>query len=295
MDVLIESSTLEKWAGLSASALSELSQKASGLYHKFPIDKGNGKKRWIEAPSNQLKSVQRSILTEVLYQVKPHKAAHGFVPGRSIVTNARPHVGQAWVANFDIKGFFPATKTPLVRETLLKYAFLSDDERTMLVRLLCRNGSLPQGAPTSPHIANLAMYEVDLNIQDYADYHNLNYTRYADDLTLSGSSLPGNLRRFVSAAIRQPGYTIAPGKSKRLGKAQRQMVTGLVVNEKICLPRPYRRKLRAILHDAKSNGDQALIKAGLLLSQIEGKIALQMMWDEEGGRKQLLDLRNSLA
>ena len=287
--------TLEKGTGLTTIELTELSQIAQRLYHKFPIDKGNGKQRWIEAPNVRLKSVQRSILTEVLYSVQPHEAAHGFVPGRSIVTNARPHVGQAWVANFDIKGFFPATKSKLVRRTLLKYTSLNRGERILLIKLLCRNGALPQGAPTSPHIANLAMYDVDLNIQDYADYHSLKYTRYADDLTLSGDVLPSNLRRFIGASVKQLGYTIAPGKSKRLGRAQRQMVTGLVVNERIGLPRPSRKKLRAILHDAKSNGAEALVKAGLLLSQVEGKIALQMMWDEEGGRQQLLELRDALA
>ena len=263
-------------------------------YYKFGIDKGNGKTRWIEAPSALLKRVQKSLLSEVLYKIRPHDAAHGFVPNRSIVTNAAPHVGREWVANFDIKGFFPATTNRLIRDVLSRYEGLNDEERKVVLRLVSRNGALPQGAPTSPHIANLAMYKADIKLQRYAIRHGLSYTRYADDITFSGAELPRGMRKYVSRSIRPLGYQIAAGKSKWLPRSKRQMVTGLVVNEKIALPRTERKLLRAIIHDARINGEDALERAGLLLSQLEGKIALQMMWDEESARFQLNELREAL-
>ena len=276
---------------MDINKLWQMSRKASKLYHKFSISKGNGKVRWIEAPCPTLKGVQKELLENILYTVLPHKAAHGFVPQRSIVTNAAPHVGKEWVANFDIKGFFPATKTRIVKQTLDRHYRDRWDPETWeadlraILRLVCRNGALPQGAPTSPHIANLAMYEADVKLQEYSDSHGLSYTRYADDLTFSGEQLPSDLRRFVCAAIRPQGYKIAPGKSKWLGRNKRQMVTGLVVNDKINLPRPQRKTLRANLHDAKQNGNAALARSGFLVEQLEGKIALQ----------KLLELRQALA
>lgn len=280
---------------ISPQRILDLSKNTKRHYHKFGIDKGNGKTRWIEAPSKLLKFVQKSVLTDILYQIRPHDAAHGFVPCRSIVTNAQPHVGKEWVANFDIEGFFPATKQKLINQVIDRYEFLTSDERKVLSRIVSKGRRLPQGAPTSPHIANLAMYEADVQLQEYALIHGLSYTRYADDLTFSGRSLPRDLRRFISRVIRPLGYKIAAGKSKWLPRSKRQMVTGLVVNDKISLPRPDRKRLRAILHDARMTGDDALEKAGLMLNQIEGKIALQMMWDEPAARQQLFELREALA
>lgn len=280
--------------GVTPQSLLDLSRSVNQHYHRFGIDKGNGKKRWIEAPSNFLKYTQKQILLEILYKVSPHEAAHGFVPNRSIVTNAEPHVNREWVANFDIKGFFPATKRPLIKDVLSRYTQLNEDERRVVLKLVSKNGVLPQGAPTSPHIANLAMYEADLKMQHYADVNNLKYTRYADDLTFSGDRLPKELRRFIGRSIRPLGYQIASGKSKWLPQSKRQMVTGLVVNKSIGLPRPERKRLRAIIHDAKMRGEDALDKAGLMLCQVEGKIALQMMWDEASARRQLLDLREAI-
>ena len=100
---------------LPLEQLFELAEHAEGNYVRFPLDKGNGKKRWIEAPKKDLKHLQTQILHKVLYKKPPHPVAHGFVPNRSIVTNAKPHVGQNWVVNFDIKDFFPSTKIPLSR------------------------------------------------------------------------------------------------------------------------------------------------------------------------------------
>jgi RNA-directed DNA polymerase len=281
---------------VKTSVLAEISSIAPTCYHRFPLSKGNGLYRWIEAPSPQLKSIQKKILTKLLYTRPAHPVAHGFVPNRSIVTNARPHIGKKWVANFDIKNFFPSTKTTTVLTTLAKYPGFNNAEYGALLQLVCRNGSLPQGAPTSPHLANLAMWEADVKLWGYAKDHTLTYTRYADDLTFSGEHIPDNLLDFLCETLQQSDYYLAPGKSKWLGRHKRQMVTGLVVNEKLNLPRPMRKKLRAIIHDIKIHGlDTALERSTLNLDQLIGQISFQAMWDHQTAKKQIIELAAAIG
>ena len=103
--------SLSKIIEVEANTLISQFHNIDKLYLRFPIHKGNGKKRWIDAPQKKLKATQKKILFRLLYQQKPHHCAHGFVPKRSIVNNAEPHIGKKWVANYDIKNFFPSTKT----------------------------------------------------------------------------------------------------------------------------------------------------------------------------------------
>jgi RNA-directed DNA polymerase len=276
---------------LPLEQLKELAEHAEENYVRFPLDKGNGKKRWIEAPKKDLKHLQTQILHKVLYKKPPHPVAHGFVPNRSIVTNAKPHVGQNWVVNFDIKDFFPSTKTPLVRDVLVKYDQFSEDDIEIILNICTRNGALPQGAPTSPHLANLALWDFDMSLWKFCLDQGLQYTRYADDLTFSGHKVPEDLRSIVIAELHKLGYRLAKGKSSYRGQHRRQIVTGLVVNEKINLPREKRKRLRAILHDIKQNGIQsALQRSSMELDQLIGHISLQSMWDEEMAQKQITEL-----
>ena len=278
---------------ISQDHLLEVLKDIKSSYHRFPIAKGNGRKRWIEAPNRKLKHLQKKLL-ELLYKNQPHTTAHGFVPGRSIVTNAQPHVGKKWVINYDITDFFPSTKESMVATVLTKNEQLTGAELKILLRLTCLNGCLPQGAPTSPHLANLAFWDADVALCDYAQKHALTYTRYADDLTFSGNTYPEGITNFVSKTLKLLGYDLAYHKTKFLGQHKRQMVTGLVVNEKVNLARPLRKKIRAILHDSSKVGFRTAIERSTWTTdQLLGRIALQMMWDKETAEKHfkaLLDI-----
>jgi len=281
---------------VEAEFLADVATNAEESYHRFPLSKGNGRKRWIEAPSKKLKFIQKRILEILLYTRPAHPAAHGFVPNRSIVTNARPHVGKKWVVNFDIKDFFPSTKASKVLSILTAYPDFSNAEYGALLKIVCRGGALPQGAPTSPHLANLAMWDADIELWRYANQHQLAYTRYADDLTFSGTHIPSDLFPFLKEILKNYGYRLAPGKSKWLGQHKRQMVTGLVVNEKLNLPRPIRKRLRAIVHDIRTNGiDHALERSTMNMDQIVGRIAFQAMWDREVAHAQIMELADALG
>ena len=270
---------LAKALGLNEERLCLLLDSAEKSYHRFPLRTRKRRARWIEAPNPFLKLVQRKLLDRILYQAIPHPAAHGFYPERSIVTNAKKHVDSAWVVSLDIKDFFPSTDLGKVKAALTRFLALDREPLDAILRLVCRGGALPQGAPTSPHLANLTFLDGDELLAELAAEHGLAYTRYADDMTFSGDDLPEDLETRVEEIVGTVGYRLAKAKTKRMGGHQSQKVTGLVVNAGIRLPRRQRRRLRAIRHDLETKGlDEALARSGLKSSsELAGHLAFERM------------------
>lgn len=264
---------------LSESGLVNLLEAAEQSYHRYPLRARRKRPRWIEAPKPLLKAVQRKLLEKLLYQAHPHAAAHGFYPGRSILTNASSHAGKAWVLSCDLKDFFPSTKQSMVETVLSRLHGFGEEARAAVLRLVCRRGALPQGAPTSPHLANLAFLDGDEQLNDLAGDHGLTYTRYADDMTFSGDALPDDLEERITEIVIRIGYRLAKAKTKRMGRHQCQKVTGLVVNEGVKLPRAQRRRLRAIRRDLDTKGvDFALARSGYRsASELAGHLAFEQM------------------
>lgn len=238
--------------------------------------------RLLEAPGTLLRLVQRRLLDRVVAQIPVHPAACGFVRGRDVVAGARRHTGADWVLSFDLTSFFAQVREGRIRgivrtacypepvarlmaaimTTATPVATLSrmpadgpDDERAVL-RSMLRIRHLPQGAPTSPAIANLACYRLDLRLAQLAETLGLNYTRYADDLVFSGAGRwPGQrFVRLVHKIVDDEGYQLNGHKQRLQPRRGRQMVTGIVVNDLTNPPRPEFDRLRAILHDAVING-----------------------------------------
>ncbi|HJZ53389.1 MAG TPA: reverse transcriptase family protein [Gemmataceae bacterium] len=251
-----------------------------GPYQTYTIPKRDGSDRKICAPKKQLKWVQRQILRHILSKVAPHPAAHGFVNGRSTVSNAGPHVGHELVVKFDLKDFFPTMHYFRVMGLFASLGyptgncmFGTEDESNqiapVLARLCCYTpkpnewgaATLPQGAPTSPAISNLVCRRLDARLEGLAKRNGGVYTRYADDLTFSfpkaeGLTL-GRFRWWVDQVCQQEGFTINQEKFRVIRDSQRQVVTGIVVNEALRIPRELRRKYRAILHNCEKNGVEA--------------------------------------
>ena len=280
-------SQLAQCLEMTLPELTELATNVNGRYHVYPLMMG-AKKRWIEAPDPELKRLQRRLLDRVLYRLEPTPCAHGFVKGRSIVTNAAAHCGRQWVVSLDIKDFFPSVRREQVIDSLGD--LFGDPEDLRLVGdLVTRQGRLPQGAPTSPHLANLAVRELDIQLAAMAESCRWTYTRYADDMSFSGDEKPQNVMERATRLVNARGFRVAPHKSTIRGQHQRQNVTGLTVNEKVALPKEKRRKLRAMLHNFSANsGDGA---ADLTtLSEIHGHLAFLAMvcpWQFEAAQAQL--------
>jgi hypothetical protein len=260
--------------------LRKIVESADELYRVYPLIRGR-KKRWIEAPRGELKRLQRRLLDSVLYWLATDESAHGFVRGRSIVSNARRHCGRAWVVTMDIRDFFPSIGAERVDRQLVSLP-MTEAEREDLVRLVVRNGRLPQGAPTSPHLANLVSRQLDLRLKRLAETTGWTYTRYADDLAFSGEGEPRKLIQVVEEIIVDEGFRPAHRKTRVMSRHQRQVVTGLVVNDKVALPRPKRRLLRAMLHELRSANQNSVCLSGIHV--IHGHLALAALIDPDGYR-----------
>ena len=273
---------LARFLGMDRTRLAQLAGEAEKLYERFPLKTRRRRPRWIEAPKPFLKLVQRRLLDRLLYEVPPHSAAHGFYPELSIVTNAQIHVRSPWVISFDLKDFFPTTDVEKVRQVLSRYYALEGNTLDTILRLTCRGGSLPQGAPTSPHLANLAFFHGDELLANLGKKYKLSYTRYADDMTFSGNELPDGFDDQVKQIVHQAGYCLAGEKTKRMGRHQCQKVTGLVVNEGVRLPRNQRRRLRAIRREIETKGiESALARGGFdSFCELKGHLAFERMVGE---------------
>jgi len=251
-------------------------------YRRFTIPKRSGERR-IAAPSPELRDLQRRILRRLLARLRVHPAVHGFERKRSIVTNALPHAGKEVVVRMDLRNFFESTPAERVERFFRKVGW--DRKASRLLMILCTlDGSLPQGAPTSPRLSNLVNFRLDARLAGLARKLNATYTRYADDLTFSFEandppSIHG-LLWWVKRIVNAEGYQLHQKKKLDIRRRHnRQLVTGLVVNESVDLPRATRRWLRAVDHHLAGGRPATLTPA-----QRAGWKSLASMVDRQAGR-----------
>ena len=223
------------------------------VYTTFQIPKKNGSIRTIHAPIKRLKKIQRWILDNILYQMKVNKYTHGFIKGRSIYTNAKLHENSDLIMGIDLKEFFPSIHIKRVIG-FFKYLGYSKSIAFVLSELVTFNSTLPQGSPASPMIANMIAFRLDHRLATFCIKHNLTYSRYADDITISGDKRIPRYKTLIYRIINAEGFDINTNKTRIIGKGARQKVTGLVVNEKVTLGRQKKKMLRAVLHNIKKKG-----------------------------------------
>lgn len=267
-----------------------------------------GAPRLLEAPKPRLRELQRRLLREVLNGVPVHPAAHGFVAGRSAVTGASAHTGAPVVARFDLSSFFATVTAPNVygRFRGLGYPEAvahaltgltthrapvhvlsamppggSPGDRTA-VRLWWSAAHLPQGAPTSPALANLCAAGLDRRLAGLARALDATFTRYADDLTFSGGTAlrdgSQRLERAVVAIAAEEGFTVNPAKTVLRGAGSRQVVTGIVVNERPNVARDEFDRLKALLHNCVVHGPGTQDRQGH--PDFRGHLAGRVGWFE---------------
>jgi RNA-directed DNA polymerase len=248
-------------------------------YTTFPVPKRSGGSRTIDAPNPELKRLQRRILRRLLALLVSHPAVTGFERGRSIVHNALPHARQAVVLRFDLKDFFNSTSAKRVEGFFRKIGW-NKEVAAWLAKVCTLRGGLPQGAPTSPRLANLVNFGLDLRLERLARKFGAVYTRYADDLTFSlAEDRQGEARRlahFVRLIVQDEGYRLNKRKGRIRRQHQQQRVTGLIVNDTPNLPRETRRRLRAIEHAQRLGRTTTLTP-----EQLRGWQALRTMIDRQ--------------
>ena len=230
-------------------------------YTDFEISKKSGGKRKISTPKYVLKLIQKCLLELLSVIYHPHKAAHGFVLGKNIASNASIHVGKKFVFNIDIKDFFPSTSFHKIKFLLKIRPFFLKDEREKIAQLIaslcCKDGFLPQGAPTSPIITNIVCRRIDSKLSQLALENKAKYSRYADDITFSCQEniFDDNFLEKIKAILSEDKYEINKEKTRISNWRQRQEVTGVVVNEKKNLPREYTKDIRFWLFSWKKFGE----------------------------------------
>lgn len=239
-------------------------------YTTFDVDKKSGGTRTIKAPEPRLKKLQ-SHLSHALYQclaeIEKERGARpisfGFRKDRSITENASRHKRRRWVLNLDLEDFFPSFNFGRVRGFFLKdKAFgLQPEVATTIAQIACDGAALPQGSPCSPVISELIAQILDMRLVRLAKKYGVTYTRYADDITFSTSQKEfptglasvdpfdpaiWHLSKELVGKIVTSGFVINKAKTRMQFRGSRQMVTGLVVNEKVNIRSDYYRRARAM-------------------------------------------------
>ncbi len=326
---------LADWLGLAQNELNwfadlrqwqRLSSDGPLRHYQYHwIKKRHGQCRLIEIPKSRLREMQRRLLRSIFEHMPLHEAAHGFRKGRSTGTHVAPHVGKAVVLRMDLQNFFPSVApyrlvrilmnagyaesvarvlTGLCTNTVpqdvwQRWPFPEDSRQKETTERLYQRPHFPQGAPTSPAIANVCAYRLDCRLQGLAEWANARYTRYADDLLFSGEeSFRRRLDRFkiyVGAIALAEGFEINHRKTRIMPRSVQQRAVGLVLNEKINTPRREFDRLKAILHLCLVCGPMSQNRDGHsdFRGHLRGRIGYVRQWNPAKSEK-LLRLFNML-
>jgi RNA-directed DNA polymerase len=263
--------------GLGTADLLRIIGTAPARYKVYSIPKRNGGARVIAQPSRELKDIQRFILRDTLSKLPVHDSATGYVNGRNIRENAQVHVDANNILKLDFRDFFPSITVGDWR----RYAKKSNlnipvDELSLYSRILFwGRGSydpkcLSIGTPTSPTLSNLILFELDEKLSQAATERGVRYTRYADDITVSGERIEDLIRfeataRATVSRLKSPQLTFNEEKRGIYTNSQRRMVTGLVITPTatISLGRQRKRLISTMLHKVKI-GELDPVKTGKL-------------------------------
>jgi RNA-directed DNA polymerase len=274
-------------------------------YHYRVLAKQFGNIRLIEAPKPRLKELQRQILAQILERIPPHPAVHGFVKGRSIETFITPHVRKHIVLRMDLRDFFPSFSAPepvadllggistnaTPRDVWSKLGIDVDRREAQEARALYSRPHLPQGAPSSPALANLCTYRVDCRLNGLAKSVGVEYTRYADDLAFSGNeAFEKCVERFsthVAAILLEEGFTVHFRKTRVMRRGVRQHLAGVVINERMNVMRPDFDLLKATLTNCVRLGPESQNRDAhpRFCSHLEGRVGFVEMINPARGKR----------
>jgi retron-type reverse transcriptase len=243
--------------GISPQLILQIYARPDRHYRSFTIPKKDGNLRKIEAPRVFLKVIQKFIADYLLQKLPVHGSVHSFRHKRSIVTNASRHTGRRWVASIDIENFFNSISIMAIYRLMKTNGFDNNSAR-VIAALTTFMGHLPQGSPASPPISNAILYEFDMRFDTFCARSGLVYTRYADDITISGSNIH-SINLAVSEAkqdlLTNFGLSLKSDKQRIISNCSQQRVTGVVVNEKAMPSRKFRREIRAALNNAINSSE----------------------------------------
>ncbi len=258
--IIFDAAHFSHLCGYDARYIFGVTNAPHGYYRQFEIAKRSGRRRLISEPLPSLKEIQRWILENILRKIEIHPAAKAYRAKKSIKDNGRFHRKQSYVFCIDIKDFFPSIGFPQVYSIFRRIGY-SKPVCVMLSRICTFGECIPQGSPTSPAISNIVCFWMDKCFFDFARSKGLRYTRYSDDLTFSGNH---DIRPYLPTfekMLSRFSFCLNEAKTRQMTDGQRKQVTGLVVNEKLQVPREIRRDVRQQAYYIKKYGLEAHLQA----------------------------------
>lgn len=266
--------------GVSPRLITSFIHAPENHYRQFKISKRGGGERVISSPRTFLKVVQYWILDYLLHSLPCHPNCHSYQKGKSILSNSLPHVGRKYVANIDISNFFPSISEKMVFDFLKSNNF-GEQLSKAVARIVTLNNGLPQGAPTSPVISNSFLSQFDDNLSKQALLFHIVYTRYADDMTISGENKE-NIASFIKIIeqnLKDIGLSINDKKTRIASRGGQQKVTGIVVNEIAQPSRKFRKNIRSMFHHAELNPELFVDKINVLRGYVSYLQSFPSMYD----------------
>ncbi len=241
--------------GFSPQLITRIISNKNHYYRNFKIRKKNGGSREVSSPRTYLKVILRYINTHLFSGLRVHNSVHSYRSGRSSITNAKEHIGKKFVLNIDLENYFSSISSRKIISVLRDNGF-SRYGSILLASLCTLDGVLPQGAPTSPLISNVILFRIDGSMFKYCKKRSLNYTRYSDDITISGNSKEAiqKAKKRLTVMVEGIKFKINYRKTRLMPYHKQQIVTGVVVNENPTPPRKVMRRIRAKFHEADKAG-----------------------------------------
>ncbi len=226
------------------NTLYSISNNIENNYRIYKIKKQNGKLRTIYEPDDLLKHIQRQILENILNNKSISKYATAYKKGMSLKGNAIPHTNKNTVLKLDIKNFFENISFMHVYNSCFPIEYFPKSVGMLLTHLCTYDDHLTQGSPTSAYISNIVMKEFDEEIGSWCEEKNISYTRYSDDMTFSGNLNPHEIIAKVRRELTSLGLKLNNNKIHVIKSSSSQIITGIVVNEKVQVSSKYRKSIR---------------------------------------------------
>lgn len=248
LPIIFDNAHLSSLIGIKLGSLQKMVRDTSLYYYHFKIPKRDGSNREIAAPSAALYFVQRWIYDNILAQEEVGDFSFGFARGRSIVDNARCHLGAACLLQMDLENFFPSISFERIC-SVFRYMGYTNDVCYTLASVCALSGCLPQGAPTSPMLSNIVAKRLDRRISSAMKSLGLNYSRYADDLCVSGLVISRKVQIYLEEIIESEGFKVNANKTRSVKGKGRKIVTGISISSgKLTIPRSAKREIRKNVH-----------------------------------------------
>lgn len=268
--------------GLKKNYVSSVIFCSKAHYRSFQLKKRSGGYREIRAPYPALRYMQNWIYKEILLKCRVNATAHGFVRKRNILTNAKVHKEQKYLLKMDLKDFFPSISINWVVNVFNDIGY-TKEVSFYLASICCLEDALPQGAPTSPALSNIVAFFMDKRLYKLCQEYEYKYTRYADDMAISGNYISPRFIDVVTDVIQDCGFVVNKKKTRLYGEKGNKIITGVsLANNDVRIPRAYRRELSKELHYIQKYGYDAhvkrrKIKASNYLQSIMGKLNYWLM------------------